>query len=97
MNCKVIIQVREDTGERHVAFSCSPIDTFEDLILTAPGWEDAKLHTETVVIVASDTVCDLLSVSEFHTIPDGIGIDLTDEQQACIGDVLRAHYEKKHL
>lgn len=95
MEFKVVIQVRKDTGERHVAFSPSPIISIEEMILTAPGWENSKIIFEHVTITASPEVEAELAVAELRSIPDALAGTLSDAQQVKAAEILEQHYHSE--
>ena len=69
MLARLITQINS-AGERHVTFTCDPLASTEELLLTAPGWEDSVVTEGRVIIFGmdeTDEVLDALVDTELHS------------------------------
>lgn len=67
MIARLIVQVNS-AGERHVTFTQDRVTPIEELLLTAPGWEDAAVTESRVLILSmDDTALDALLDTELHS------------------------------
>lgn len=69
MIAKLVVQVSR-AGERHVVFTQDPLVSTEELLLTAPGWEDAVVTVGRVLMLGmdeTDEALDALLETELHS------------------------------
>jgi hypothetical protein len=63
---RLIVQVNS-AGERHVTFTQDRVTPIEELLLTAPGWEDSAVTENRVLILSMDEALDTLIDTELHS------------------------------
>ena len=69
MLARLIVQTNS-AGEKHVTFTQDRVTPTEELLLTAPGWEDSVVAESLVLILGLDTddeAVDALMDAELHT------------------------------
>ena len=69
MIARLIVQTNS-AGEKHVTFTRDQIASTEELLLTAPGWEDSVVIEGRVIILgmsATDDALDALVDTELHS------------------------------
>jgi hypothetical protein len=55
-------------GEKHVTFTQDQVTSTEELLLTAPGWEDSAVTESRVLILGMDDISlDALVDTELHS------------------------------
>jgi hypothetical protein len=67
MIARLIVQTNS-AGERHVTFTQDQVTPTEELLLTAPGWEDSTVTESRVLILSmDDSAIDTLVDTELHS------------------------------
>lgn len=69
MIAKLIVQTSV-AGEKHVIFTLDPLISTDEVLLTAPGWEDSTVIVGRVLMLGmdeTDAALDALLETELHS------------------------------